>query len=198
MAKSTGTVWLVGLAIYFSGFGMAKADEGVDVRLVAEAKLLFRAVLADEHPPQRCELEPTWQGYSIPESVAREHFGLMLHAELSAPSSGASLTDILDLAADGEFVCSADKAKSMEGERLRQYGSSADKYLGIRRTGYTFPVFSDDYKSAAIVVSHIGQGWARLPDGVKPLRTEQIGYVAIYKKIESTWRRVTIIELFAS
>ena len=76
MAKSKGTVCLVGLAIYLGCFGMAKADDGVGVGLVAEAKLLFRAVLADETPPQRCELEPMWRSYSIPESVAREHFGL--------------------------------------------------------------------------------------------------------------------------
>lgn len=36
MAKLKGTVWLVGVAIYFGRVGMAKADEDVDVRLVAE------------------------------------------------------------------------------------------------------------------------------------------------------------------
>jgi hypothetical protein len=181
MAKLNGTVWLVGLAIYFSCFGMVKADEDADVRLVAETKLLFRTVLADETPPERCELEPTWQTYSIPESIAHKHFGLTLHAELSmtAPFSAQSLTDILDLADDGEFVCSADRAKSMEGARLR-----------LRRTGYTFPVFSEDYKSAALVVSHSLY--------VKGFPAVVIGYVAIYKKTKSVWRRVTTIELFVS
>jgi hypothetical protein len=59
---------------------MAKADEDVGVKLGKQSSV--RTVLADETPRERCELEPTWQTYSIPESVAREHFGLTLHAEL--------------------------------------------------------------------------------------------------------------------
>jgi len=41
-----------------------------------------------------------WQTYSIPESVARKHFGLTLHAELytTASFSAGSLGDILDIA----------------------------------------------------------------------------------------------------
>jgi hypothetical protein len=201
MAKLKGTVWLVCLAIYFGCFGMAKADEDVGVRLVAETKLLFRTVLADEPPPERCELEPMCQTYSIPESVAREHFGLTLHAELytTAPFSAGSLRDILNIGDDREPVCSADRAKAIEGERLRQYASSADTRIPIiRRTEYTFPVFSDDYESAALVVYHSGQGWIRTHDGVKSLRMEAIGYVAVYKKIEGTWRRVATIELFVT
>jgi hypothetical protein len=199
MAKSKVTVWLVGVAIYFGCFAMATADESVEVRQVAEAKLLFRAVLTDEPPPERCELGSTWERYPIPESVAREHLGLTVHAELSAPIFGPLPKDILDIAADGEFVCSADRAKSIEGERLREYESSVDtRLLLIRRTWYTFPVFSDDYSSAALVISHSGHGWAKMPDGVKSLREEGIGYVAIYRKIEGAWRRVTTVELFAS
>jgi hypothetical protein len=68
-----GTVWLVGLAIYFGCFGIAKADD-VDVKLLAETKLLFLDGARGRDPSARCELEPTWQTYSIPESVAREHF----------------------------------------------------------------------------------------------------------------------------
>jgi hypothetical protein len=63
--KSKGIVWLVGLAIYFGCLGMAKADEDVDVKLVAETKLLYRTVLADETPPERCELELKLYQYSI-------------------------------------------------------------------------------------------------------------------------------------
>jgi hypothetical protein len=194
MAKSKATVWLVGLAIYFGCLGMAKSDEDVDVRLVAETKILFRTVLADETPPERCELEPTWQTYSIPKSVAREHFGLTLYT--TAPF-GQSPRDILELAGGEDFVCSAERA---EGERLRQYESSGKKSLIYRRTGYTFPVFSDDYKSAAPVVYQSSQGWTRMPGGVKalPLRVEAIGYVAVYKKIEGSWWRVATIELFVT
>jgi hypothetical protein len=178
---------------------MATADESVEVRQAAEAKLLLRAVLTDEPPPERCELDSTWERYPIPESVAREHFGLTLHAELSAPIFGPLPKDILDIAANGEFVCSADRAKSIESERLKEYESSVNtRPLLIRRTRYTFPVFSDDYSSAALVVSHSGHGWAKMPDGVKSLRGEAIGYVAIYRKIEGAWRRITTVALFAS
>jgi hypothetical protein len=198
MAKSRVTVWLVAVAIYFGCFATATADESVEVRLVAEAKLLFSSVLADEPPPERCELDSTWGHYPIPESVAREHLGLTVHAELSAPVLGPLPKDILDIAADGEFVCGDDRAKSIEGERLREYRSSGDtQLLVIRRTWYTFPVFSDDYGLAALVVSHTGHAWARMPDGVKSLTEQGGGYVAIYRKIEGTWRRVTTVHLFA-
>jgi hypothetical protein len=97
---------------------MAKSDEDVEVRSVAETKLLFRTVLADETPPERCELEPTWQTCSIPESVAREDFGLTLQAELCTTAPfGESLRDILELAGDEDFVRRAERA---EGERPRQ------------------------------------------------------------------------------
>jgi hypothetical protein len=77
-------------------------------------------VLADETPPERSELEPTWQTYSIPESVAREHFGLTLHAELCTTAPfGESLRDILELAGDEDFVCRAERA---EGERPQTIG----------------------------------------------------------------------------
>jgi hypothetical protein len=198
-AKSKGITWLVGLAVCFGCFGIAQAEESADARLVAEAKLLLRAVLTDEPPAQQCELKATWQNYPIPESVAREHFGLRAHAELSGQSFGPSLTDILDPAPDRELVCDEDRAKSVEDEQLRQYKASDDTQPFIfRRTWYTFPVFSDDYKSAALVVSHIGLGWARMSDGIKSLPAGVVGYVAIYKKIEGDWRRVTTVELFIS
>jgi hypothetical protein len=60
-----------------------------------------------------------------------------------------------------------------------------------------FPVFSDDYESAALVVSHTGHGWARMPDGIKGLTEQGGGYVAIYRKIEGSWRRITTLALFA-
>jgi hypothetical protein len=196
MVKAKVTVWLVGVAIYFGCFAMAAADESVES--IAEAKLLFRKVLADEPSPERCELDSTWGRYPIPESVAREHFGLTVHAELSAPIFGPLPKDILDIAADGEFVCSEDRAKSIESERLREYRSSGDtRLLLIRRTSYTFPVFGDDYGSAALVVSHNAHGWTRMPDGVKNLPAVGVGYVAIYRKIDGSWRRVTTFYLFA-
>ena len=57
---------LVSLAVYLGCFVTAMADDSVDVRLVAEAKQFFSAVLKDEPPTQGCELEATWQTYSIP------------------------------------------------------------------------------------------------------------------------------------
>ena len=197
MAKSRFSVWLAGVAICFGCFAVATADESVEVRRVAEATLLFRAVLADEPSPERCELDSTWRHYPIPESVAREHLGSTVHADLSAPIFGPLPKDIVD-APDGESVCSDDRAKSIEGERLREYESSGDaQLLIIKRTWYTFPVFSDDYGSAALAVSHTGHGWARMPDGIKGLTEQGGGYVAIYRKIEGSWRRVRTLARFA-
>lgn len=199
MAKSKGIIWFVALAVCFGCFGIAKAGDKVDAKLVAEAKQLFQVVLADEPPARDCELEPTWQRYSIPESLAREHFGLRVHAELSAPMVGPRLTDILDLAADSELVCSDDRARSIESALLTQYATSGDdRIFTFRRTGYTFPVFSDDYLSAALIIFHSSQDRARMPDGVKILPHQATGYVASYKKIEGTWRRTTTVTLFVT
>jgi hypothetical protein len=36
-----------------------------------------------------------------------------------------------------------------------------------------------------------------MPDGIKGLTEQGGGYVAIYRKIEGSWRRITTLALFA-
>jgi len=149
-------------------FGIAKASDSADVRLVAEAKELFRAVLADEDSAKDWELRSTWQADQIPGWVARKYFGLRMHADPSGSSSlsgssylapALSVKDVLDFAGDREIVCSDDKAESIASERFSSEGDFDPK-----RAGYTFPVFSDDYRSAALICfsrcCNAASGWA--------------------------------------
>jgi hypothetical protein len=195
MADWRRAVWLAGFVVCCGLPGMVKAEDESDVRINAEAKLLFKAVLADKPPSQPCQLDSTWDNYPIPESVAREYLGLRLHAELSSPQSATTPYEILD-SADSEFFCSADETRKLDGERLTQFEAGTEKSFDIRRTKYTFPVFSDDYRTAVLVASGSRSTWLRTPEGIRRLAGEAAGYAAVYQKSGDAWRRVTTIELF--
>ncbi|MGO4716840.1 hypothetical protein [Bradyrhizobium sp. 2TAF24] len=193
MAKWKGIVWLLGLAICF---GAAKADD--DSSLTAEARLLFQTVIADEIPLQRCELQPAWQSSPIPEPIARHYFGSTVRAELVPPVAGGSLSRIVDIAEREEYVCSGAKQKLLDHDRRRKFEAGSGDHLEIKHSGYTFPVFSNDYTLAALIVSHDLQEWVRSPGGVKNLPVQAVGYVAIYRKMDGRWRRVETIDLFVT
>jgi len=184
------------LAMSFVGPVAVKADDGVDARLEAEARLLFKAVLADERAAEPCELAPEWDTYSIPEAVGRDYLGLTLHAELSSPFNATKPQDILDLAGISGALCSLEAARKLASERRTQFEAGASRTLLIQTTRYTFPVFSDDYRTAVLVVSHIAEGWARTPDGLRRLPVEAVGYAAVYARSDHGWSRVTTIQLF--
>jgi hypothetical protein len=195
MADWRRAAWLAGLAVYFGLLGAAKAEDKAGIRLNAEAKLLFKAVLADAPPTQPCQLDSTWDNYPIPESVARKHLGLRLHAELSSPNSGTVPPEIL-VSADSEFFCSADQTGKFEGEQLKQFEAGTEKSFEIKRRQYSFPVFSDDYRSAVLVVSGSQLTWIRTPEGIRRLAVEAAGAAEVYKKSGNAWRLVTKIQLF--
>ena len=94
------------------------------------------------------------------------------------------------------MFCSADETRKLDGERLTQFEAGTEKRLDIRRTQYTFPVFSDDYRTAVLVVSGSRLTWLRMPDGIRSLAGEAAGYAVVYEKSENAWRRVTQICLF--
>lgn len=188
-------VWAVGLAVYVGGLGSIKADDGADARLEAEAKLLFRAVLADEPAPEPCELTAKWDTYPIPESVVREYLDASLRGDLSAPSVETQPRAILDFG-DRGALCSAETTKALLSERRKEFEAGVDKMLVIKSTRYTFPAFSDDHRTAVLVVSHSAEGWVRMPDGIKRLPVQAVGYAAVYAKSDNGWSRVTTIELF--
>ncbi len=192
--------WLVAAAISLAMTGMAKAGEGDDqARLKAEAKALFHVVLADEHVPERCELDVEWDTYPIPESVAREYLGLKIHAELSSPFSGTDPREILDLGANSDAFCDQETAKKLQDDRLKEFQEGSDKTLDVSGTRYTFPVFDGDYKTAILVVSHSNLEWYRKPEGIMnfPLGSA-LGYAAIYTLNDGVWKRLTTVQLFIS
>ena len=197
MADWRRAAWFIGFAVYFGLLGVAKAEDKAGVRLNAEAKLLFKAVLADGLPAQPCQLDSTWDNYPIPESVARKYLGLRLHAELSSPQSETVPYEILD-SVDSEFFCSADETKKFEIERLKRFEAGTEKSFEVTRTQYTFPVFSDDYRSAVLVVSGSRSRWLRTPEGIQSFAADAAGYAAVYKKSGNAWRFVTTVELFIS
>jgi hypothetical protein len=122
---------------------------------------------------------------------------LRLHAELSPPHSETTPYEILD-SADSEFFCNADEAKKLESERFTRFEAGTERTFEIRRTHYTFPVFSDDYRSAVLVVSGSQSRWLRTPGGIQSLAGDAAGYAAVYEKNGNAWRRVTTIQLFIS
>jgi hypothetical protein len=196
MTKLKGVIWLACLAAYLGSFGsMQGAEEGSATRLQAEAELLFKAVLADEPTPQPCELEAKWDTYPIPEDVAREYLDFTAHAELASPQVAAQPAAILDLPSTSA-ICGAGVAEVSARQRQQDFEASSEQTLLIRSTPYTFPVFSEDYRTAILVISHSVQGWARMTGGVKRLPVQAVGYAAVYARSENGWSRITTIELF--
>jgi hypothetical protein len=177
--------------------GVMKAEDERDARINAEAKLLFKAVLAAEPPSQPCQLPSSWDNYPIPESVGREYLGLGLHAELSPPHTATTPYEILE-SADSTFFCGADETKKFDGAQLTQFEAGTEQRLEIRRTQYTFPVVTDDYRRAVLVVSGSRSTWLRTPQGIRSLAGEAAGYAAVYGKSENGWRLVTTIRLFVT
>jgi hypothetical protein len=195
MADRRRAVWLAGFVVCCSLPGVVRAEDESNVRLNAEATLLFKAVFAERPPSQPCELDSTWDNYPIPEEVAREHLGLRLHAELSPPYSATTPYEIIE-SADSAFFCSADETKKLNSERLTQFEAGTETRLDIISTKYTFPVFSDDYRTAVLVASGSRSTWLRTPEGVRRLPSGAAGYAVVYEKSGDAWRRVTQIELF--
>jgi hypothetical protein len=197
MTKRNGAIWLACLAAYLASIGpMQGADEGSEIRLDAEAKLLFKAVLTDEPTPEPCELEAKWDTYPIPEDVAREYLDSTAHAELASPQVAAQPAAILDLPSTSNAICGAGIAEVSARQRQQDFEASSEQTLLIRSTRYTFPVFSQDYRTAILVISHSVQEWARMAGGVTRLPVQAVGYAAVYARSENGWSRTTTIELF--
>lgn len=199
MSHIKHAAWLAALTICSGHFGIVRADEAVEARLQAETKLLFQAVLAEQPLTQRCELEAAWRKGPIPEQAAREIFGLKVHAGLSAPVSTVHLQDVVVLGVDEEeFICDPDRAKVVEDEQIKRFEQGTEEFLHISRASVSFPVFSDNYELAALIISHTGQGLARTADGVHPLAADAEGHVAVFRKMNGAWRQVKTIVLYVS
>jgi len=197
MADWRCAVWLAGFALCFSLQGAVKAENQLDARHKAEALLLFKAVLAENPPSQPCQLDSTWGKHPIPEAVARKYLGLRLHAELASPPSNTTPYEILESAASKSF-CSAGETSKFESEQLEQFEAGMEKSLDIWHRQYTFPVFSDDYRRAVLVVSGGHMTWFRTPEGILPLGFEGAGNAEVYQKRGNAWRRVKTIQLYVS
>jgi hypothetical protein len=197
MADWRRAVWFAGLALCFSLQGTVKAENQRDAQLKAEAKLLFTAVLADEQPSQPCQLVSSWDNYPIPEAVARKYLGLRLHAELASPQTDTTPYEILE-SAESKFFCGADEASNFVSEQLKQFEAGTETILYISSTKHTFPIFSDDYQRAVLVVSGSRSTWRRTPEGIRSLAGEAAGSVWVYQKRGKAWRRVTTVQLFVT
>jgi hypothetical protein len=150
------------------------AAEDSRERLKREAIGLFRqAVLPSEPTPTRCGLRKVWAVYSIPEDIGRRYLGLAIHADFASPYHGTRPDEVID--PDGRMpdaFCTVDEAKQ-ERNRLApgtmeaQPGGAAcgnapeRSWFYQEDTEYSFPVFSADYRRAAIVVAHSEGRWIR-------------------------------------
>jgi hypothetical protein len=120
---------------------------------------------------------------------------LRLHAELSSPQTDTTPYEILE-SAESKFFCSTEERRKSGSERFKQFEAGTETSFDISSTKYTFPVFSDDYRRAVLVVSGSRSTWLRTPEGIRSLAGEAAGYAAVYEKNGNAWRRVTTIELF--
>jgi hypothetical protein len=130
---------------------------------------LFRqAVLPSEPMPTRCGLRKEWLNYSITKGIGRRYFGLAIHADLLSPYYGTRPERVID--PDGRMpdaFCTEDEAKQewnklVPGSMEAQPGGeacNAPGWLHQKYTQYSFPVFSADYRRAAIVVMGTDVSW---------------------------------------
>jgi len=197
MAYWRRVAWLAGFALCFSLTVAVKAENERDARLKAEAKLLFKAVLADDPPAQPCQLDSSWDNYPIPEAVARKYLGLRLHAELASPQTDTNPYEILE-SVESKFFCSANETSKFVSEQLKKFEAGAETSFYINSRKYTFPVFSDDYRTAVLVASGSRSTWLRTPEGIRSLAGEAAGGVEVYQRRGNVWRRVTTIQLFVT
>jgi hypothetical protein len=173
MFKRTGNYLGVVLpACVFLGVAFAPrhvaAEDAVE-RLRREAIGLFRqAVLPSQPMPPRCGLRKEWLNDSIPEDIGRRYFGLAVHANLTSPDHATRPDEVID--PDGrmpEAFCTNDEAKQernrlVPGTMEAQPGGAACNApveFHQKYTKYSFPVFSADYRRAAIVISHTDIFW---------------------------------------
>ncbi|CAL78441.1 hypothetical protein BRADO4711 [Bradyrhizobium sp. ORS 278] len=155
------------------------------------------SVLAEDPPAERCELSADWDDYPIPEDIARKHLGIRLHASLSAPYSGTNAFQVLKPRTE-EMLCHAAEAKDMESQRLAAFEAGTDKAAFIRQRKYSFPVFSENYRTAIFVVTHMRLGWYRSARGVARLPLEADWSAVVYRKVGGQWRNVDRIGLAAT
>jgi hypothetical protein len=177
------------------------AAEDALERLKREAIGLFRqAVLPSQDTPTRCGLRKEWPDYSIPEDLGHRYFGLAIHANLASPYHGTRPDEVLD--PDGRMpdaFCTDDEAKQ-ERDRLaaglkEAQPNTATGKAPVRsefyQTEYSFPVFTADYRRAAIVISHKHVVWIATSTGeVKQLGIEADWIALVYVRERAGWHLI--------
>jgi hypothetical protein len=170
--------------------GAAARAEEPEPESVREAKILFQVILAKEPAPERCEFTTTWPTDTIPEEVARKHFGLAVHASLAAPFWVVQLhpEEILDPdKRNADAFCSPDQVKANLDQKLKALETASIKSVWIKDTGYAFPIFDMAYRKAIVVVSDGSCDWHSTPAGAKRYCFLSV-YAKMYRKIKGTWR----------
>jgi hypothetical protein len=177
----------------------ATAEETLE-RLKREATKLFQSVVKHEAVKRdRCSLDSEWLDhvYSVPYEVAKQHFGLTIHADLVATDHATKPAEVIDPAGTmTEAFCNdedATKRTNALREEFKRGSLTENGHLGSRlwitRIGYSFPVFDRDYKRAIIVVSASGRGAYKTPDGgVRGYPAEGQLSVEVYIKRKGVWR----------
>jgi hypothetical protein len=176
-------------AIFLVAGGAVQADEA-DARLAKEAKALFRVILLKEQGWRRCGFAMTWLSYPIPAQIARRHFGLTLHAELSAPDPGINPPDILDPEnKNAEAFCGLDEQKKADDEGRKAVEGGADTSPGRSVVDYAFPIFDMNFRKAVVIEEHaLTAGWRQTASGVKQTHGGVGIDAVVFAKVRGIWR----------
>jgi hypothetical protein len=187
-----------------TGVSLAPHDVAADAaqaRLRREAIDLFRQGVrpALDASAGRCAVRDAWFDYAIPESIARLHLGLAIHADLVPPDHQTRLREVIDPGGRApDAVCTDAEAKQRQDELMADFkkarpdsaaGAPASPRLVISHTEYSFPVFGANYRRAVIVVGRTTLIWGASSTGdVKAIGLETGGVAEVYVRRRAGWR----------
>jgi hypothetical protein len=158
-------------------------------QLVQETASLFQVIREKAAQPQPCEFDKDWDTAPIQADLARAIFGLKAHAGLVSTSHGIEIRNILDPKNEvREAFCDVEETKSSVDERIAVFEKSEEKEINITHTSFSFPIFTNDFKEAAILVSYIS---ITRYNGRGKIKGEPIYIfegVEIFKKDKGIWR----------
>jgi hypothetical protein len=199
--------WVVLLALGDPARGVAgERDrwEKAHDRLRQESIALFQVILREreadlQRKPAPCEFRTEWNDYPVPASVARDHLGLRIPADLVPSESVGGPMEIMDPSATvpEAFCAKADDelrlsfiVESLKRGELKDVKDPnlRSRWFEIFRLEYTFPVFDRHYRRAIVIHTGMKRFWYRKPDGVFRGGLDFLTGASIYEKRKGEWR----------
>ncbi|MBW0004170.1 MAG: hypothetical protein JO216_11850 [Hyphomicrobiales bacterium] len=165
-------------------------------RLLRETRALFQVMRDGQPQPQACEFNKVWESEPVRSDLAQAIPDLKVHSRFMPRTYDIVPQSILDPNNETpEAFCDWEESKSNWEKRIASFEKSEEKTLAIRRSLYSFPIFTHQFTKAAIYVGHSTDTRYNGRGRIKGEPLFLFEGIEVFEKSKGTWRHLKTITL---